>query len=401
MMLKQQAEAFDKLKAWKVGALFMKPGTGKTRAAMEIIKSINCSDVFWFGPLRTLDNTTSSSVPVEIERWGGLHLPVTYIGVESISMSDRIYLSVVAAITKSKNPFLVVDESLKIKNAESKRTKRLLELSKLAQYKLVLNGTPITKNLMDLWSQMEFLSPKILNCTHEQFKRKFCIITKITKRDNRHSYSREFITGYENVDYLYSLIRHYIYECDLNLNISQIYKNKEYIIDNECKEEYYRIKKLYLEDEMLMQKNNNIFLELTQKMQHSYACTPSKFECINNIFNSVPQNKSIIFCKYKSSVAACKKKYPNALILSYQKESLGLNLQDRYCIIYFDKTWDLAARYQSLHRTFRTGQEEDCIYYDLTGDVGLERLIDVNIEKKTSLLDYFRSKTINDLKKDL
>ena len=65
--------------------------------------------------------------------------------------------------------------------------------------------------------------------------------------------------------------------------------------------------------------------------------------------------------------------------------------------VYFDKNWDYALRVQSGRRTFRTGQEYDCRYWDLTGNVGLERLIDANINKKTSMAEYFKGKTKEEL----
>lgn len=90
-----------------------------------------------------------------------------------------------------------------------------------------------------------------------------------------------------------------------------------------------------------------------------------------------------------------------SMVLSYQKESMGLNLQNFSYTIYFDKIWDLALRIQSGRRTFRTGQEYDCKYYDLTGDVGLEHLIDDNISKKVSMTEYFKGKTKEQLKEVL
>ena len=80
---------------------------------------------------------------------------------------------------------------------------------------------------------------------------------------------------------------------------------------------------------------------------------------------------------------------------------MGLNLQNFNYTIYFDKIWDLALRIQSGRRTFRTGQEYDCKYYDLTGDVGLEHLIDDNISKKVSMTEYFKGKTKEQLKEVL
>lgn len=400
-LLPQQYDAKAHLQEWKVGALFMEPGTGKTRVACELVNEVPDVDmVVWIGPLRTIRTADGiPSVMDEVNKWGGFRAPAVYYGVESIGGSDRIYLELRQRVLAAKKPFIVVDESLKIKNADAKRTKRLLDIGEMCEYKLILNGTPLSRNLLDLWSQMEFLSPKILNMSMAKFKNTFCRYTTITKRiGSWMSYSREFITGYENVDYLYSLIRHYVYECDLHLNISQNYSSWSYSITEEEREQYEWLKDRFLSDELLEFRNNNIFLEMTQKMQHCYCCSPDKFDTVDLILERVPEEETIIFCKYIDSQEACRKRYPKAAVLSYQKESFGLNLQQYHNTIYFDKIWDLALRIQSGRRTFRTGQEYDCKYYDLTGNVKLEGLIDRNIAKKVSMTEYFKNVSINELK---
>jgi len=253
-----------------------------------------------------------------------------------------------------------------------------------------------------LWSQMEFLSTKILNMGIAEFKNTFCAYTRVTKLMGGHrQYTREFITGYENIDYLYSLIRHYVYECDLKLEISQLWNVLNYKIDDVSKQLYNELKSKYLDNEVLKWKNNNIFLEMTQKMQHVYCCTDEKFELIEKHFKEFPEEKHIIFCKYVDSREACEKQFKKATVLSYQKESLSLNLQHLPFTIFFDKNWDYALRHQGSRRNYRTGQEYDCRYWDLTGDVGLESLIDKNISKKTSQAEYFKGITKKELEEVL
>jgi hypothetical protein len=404
-LLPNQTQARAKLLPYKVGALFMEPGTGKTRAAMELINAVDDVDlVVWIGPLNTI--RTPDGVPTvmdEVAKWGGFRCEAVYYGIESIQASDRIYLQLYNRIRSNWCTFLVVDESLKIKNSTAKRTKRLMELGQMSTYKLILNGTPLSRNLLDLWPQMQFLSPKILNMSESEFKDTFCSYTRITKKIGRYHYNwtKEFITGYENIDYLYSLIRHYVFECDLTLSVKQIYTNLNYIIDNESIEEYKYLKTKYLDNEVLLMMNNNIFLEMTQKMQHTYCTTEEKFDVVDNLFQEIDQERTIIFTKYIRSAEECRKRYPKATILSYQKEAYGLNMQHLNNTIYFDKVWDYALRRQSGHRTFRTGQEYDCRYWDLTGNVGLENLINKNIEKKISMVEYFKGKTKEELKEIL
>lgn len=403
VLLNNQVEAKEKLIPFKAGALFMEPGTGKTRVAVELVNASDADLVIWIGPFQTIKSKENlSSVVREITHWGGFRMPAIYCGIESLQSSDRIYLNLLNSIGAAKKTFIVVDESLKIKNAEAKRTQRLIHLGTLSEYRLILNGTPITRNLLDLWSQMQFLSPLILNMGIAEFKNTFCEYTKITRLFGGHkTYKKEFITGYENIDYLYSLIRHYVYECNLSLQINQYYNEIEYEVDKDSKEEYMRLKEKYLDNEMMQWKNNNIFLEMTQKMQHSYCCTPSKFEALEKLFKTIREDRSIIFCKYVASAEACRKLFPKATVLSYQKESLGLNLQHLNNTVYFDKIWDYALRLQSGRRTFRTGQEYDCRYWDLSGNVGLESLIDKNIQKKISITEYFKGKTKEQLKEEL
>jgi hypothetical protein len=395
-LLKNQTECLRHLLNWKVGAIFMDAGTGKTRVALEIVSASPCDTIVWIAPLRTIQNLRA-----EIKKWGGEQRPTYFFGVESIGLSDRIYLEAFNLLKASENPFIVVDESLKIKNIEAKRTKRLLELSKLAEFKLILNGTPLSKNLLDLWPQLEFLSPRILNMNYAKFKNTFCNYTTITKTHRWRSVVREFITGYENIDYLYSLIEHYVYRCDLKLNVAQLYNVIKYSIGDDELRAYKGIKEKFLDDEMMEYRNNNIFLEMTQKMQHTYCLTKDKFTKLDALFEKIPQSKTIIFCKYVDSRYECESRYSQAKVLSYQKEALGLNLQEYSYTVYFDKIWDYALRMQSSRRTYRTGQEFDCIYYDLTGDIGLENLIDKNIDKKISMTEYFKRKTKKEIRKEL
>lgn len=392
----QQKDAIDHLKQWRVGALFMEPGTGKTRAAITLVNSTPCTDCFWIGPLRTFP-----AIRAEMAKWGGMGVPTSCWGVESLSQSDRIYMNLLNEVEKARDPFIVVDESLKIKNAEAKRTQRVLEIGRRAQWKLVLNGTPVTRNLMDMWPQMEFLSPKILGMSLREFKNTFLKWTRVTKRDGYRQYTKEYVTGMENVDYLHSLIRHYVYECDLHLKIQQKWHTVCYSIGDEEREAYNEVKERYLSDEMLEWRNNNIFMAMTTDMQRTYATDEAKLEAVRGILCCVDPKKAIIFCRWVDSRELCRETFRDCAVLSMQKESLGLNLQQYTTTIYFDKVWDYALYQQSARRTFRTGQEQDCHYYELTADTGLDRMIDRNIKNKVTMSEYLKRVSLEELKKEL
>ena len=394
--LNSQIKAIDKLNNVKCGALFMEAGTGKTRSAIELVRNTNTDYVIWFTPFQTKGN-----LQVEINKWGGLNCDI--VGIESVQNSDRIYLEYYNKVNKANKPFIIVDESLKIKNNDAKRTYRITELGKMSEYRLILNGTPLSRNLLDLYSQIYFLSPKILNMDIAEFKNTFCEYVKITYSPNKfkRGYSKEFIKKYHNIDYLYSIIQPFIFESKLSLSIGKQHIDIPYSLTEEELQEHNNLKEKYLNNEMLLAMNNNIFLKITQKMQHNYSLSHEKFVIVNKLLDGIDRKKVLIYAKYINTQERLKEYYKDISIKSISKHSYGLNLQDYNIIIFWDKTWDYAQRNQMERRIYRTGQLENCIYYDLTGNVGLEKMINENIERKRNLLDIFTKMDINQLKKQL
>lgn len=374
-----QQQAIDKLNKLKVGALFMRPGTGKTRVSLALVNSSDCDYCLFIVPFSTKGNLTN-----EINKWG-INCQYDIVGVESLSNSDRIYLETLDKLNHSSEAFIVVDESLKIKNTTARRTKRVLKFADYATYRLVLNGTPVSKNLLDLWPQMEFLSPKILKMNQDQFKDTFChyIQYRKYKPDGKLGKWQEFIKNYENLEYLYSLIKPYVFDSDLQLNSNKQYVNIDYsIVAN--REEYMGLRNNLIAS--LEYGDADSFIKATQAMQHVYCAEPNKLRIIDKLID----DKTIIFTKFIRSQEAVLNKFPQAHVLTYGKGSFGLNLQQYNKIIFFDKTFDYAQRDQAEHRIYRMGQQEDVTYYDLTGDVNLEHTIDQNIDYKQNLLTEFK-----------
>jgi SNF2 family DNA or RNA helicase len=304
-------------------------------------------------------------------------------------------------LQRANNPFIVVDESLKIKNWEAKRTQRIIALGKFSKYKLILNGTPLSRNLLDLWPQMEFLSPNILKMGLAEYKNTFVEYTTVTKSLGNKRIVKEFINKYHNVDYLFALIEPYIFEADLELDTKKQYVNLSYSLTPEELSEHNTIKEKILDDERMEFRNNNIFLEITQKLQHNYSLSPEKFELVEKILSNNDKTKICIYAKYIDTQKELKKHFPEITVLSWQKHAFGLNLQHFNRVIFFDKVWDYALRDQAEHRIYRTGQKDDCVFYDFTGNVGLEDMINKNISKKQSLLDYFKTKSVKELMEKL
>lgn len=384
--------AFEKLSKLKVGALFMEMGTGKTRVALNLIASkVHKVDyILWICPY-----SLKHEIAAEQQKWHP-DLPLDIVGCESIGSSDSIYLNVLQNM-QNKRCFVVVDESLKIKNKDAKRTGRILKIGELAIYKLILNGTPLSKNVLDLWTQMQFLSPKILNMSYSEFKNTYC-----------EYYIRGRLRGAVkkqcNVEHLVSLIQPYIFDCDLEINSKKNYHDITYSMSESELYEYESIKNEYLRACF-----NNIdgidFFAFSQLLQKHYCAATSKQQQLKSLVDIIGE-KVIVFVKFLNSIPdgalritgdMDSKQRTEAiqffrdnekiLYITYGCGAYGLNLQFAKNIIFAEHTFDYAQREQAEARVYRMGQKHDVDYYNLYCDIGLERLIRASLTKKTNLLD--------------
>lgn len=391
-LLSQQKAKIDKFINLCVGADFGEPGTGKTRGTIDLVNATEATLCVYIAPFRAINPPEGmAGIKDEIAKWGGFTMETVFISPETIASSDRQYLQLYRKISESWCTAIVMDESAKIKNREAKRTSRITELGKMAKYKYILNGTPIARCLQDIKPQMDFLSPLILNMSDTEFKNTYCEYVTMTKRFGHRIYKKEFVAQYHNIDHLYSIISPYVFECKLNLGIDKQYITLPYKIADQEKEEYQKLKEKYLDDETLQWKNNNIFLELTQKMQHGYCVTDDKFEILDTFLKTCDRKKVLIYRKFIDSESELRKRYPDIPILSIQSDSQSLNLQAYDTIIKWDHTWDYLLIDQLFPRVVRTGQQSSvCRMVSMTGDVNLERLMEANNEKKGKMLARFK-----------
>lgn len=398
--LKNQQLAFDKLSRLKVGALFMEMGTGKTKVALDLInsKSNKIDYILWICPF-----SIKNEIIKERDKWYPA-MKIDVVGCETIGSSDRTYLEILKRVTTSKT-FIVVDESLKIKNINAKRTRRIIEFGGYAQYKLILNGTPITKNVIDLWAQMEFLSPKILKMSFNQFKNTYC-----------EYYIRGrlkcMVKKQHNIEHLISLIEPYIFDCDLDIEAKKMYYNYFYDVDI--------FQYSSLKNELLECITNIDFFVLTTKLQQFY--TTYKEEMLKELLGQI-NDQVIIFVKYLDSIPAGANKIVGdmntkerkqvidkfergdfkELYITYGCGSYGLNLQFCRNIIFAEHCFDYSQRIQAEARIYRIGQNYDVNYYNLWCNVGLEKMIQSSLNKKSNLLNEIKKeidkKGENNLKK--
>lgn len=87
-------------------------------------------------------------------------LKVLVMNIEALATErGRGYLE---RILRSMQVLLVIDESSRIKTPTAVRTKALLKLGKLASYRRICTGTPVTQSPFDIFSQYSFLDKDIL-----------------------------------------------------------------------------------------------------------------------------------------------------------------------------------------------------------------------------------------------
>lgn len=326
------------------------------------------------------------------------------IGCESIGSSDRIYLEILKKVQKHRT-FIVVDESLKIKNKDAKRTERILNLGGSAEYKLILNGTPLSKNVLDLWTQMQFLSPKILNMSYNQFKNTYT-------EYYLHGRLKGRVKCQHNMEHLISIIQPYIFDCNLEIKAKKQYINIYYSMSNSEIAEYEEIKQQYL-DRYIGGKNFDFF-SFSQMLQSHYCACENRKEKLQSVINVI-DGKVIVFVKYLKSIPIGEKAITGdksskerehiikefregktkVLYMTYGCGAFGLNLQFCKNIIFADHTFDYAQRIQAESRIYRIGQDENVNYYNLWCDIGLERLICASIDKKTNLLNEVKKEIEN------
>lgn len=106
-------------------------------------------------------------------------------------------------LLKTSRAYVPLDESLFIKEQKSKRTKFLLSMRRLALYRDIATGTPITQGVEDLYTQFAWLSPDILGySSFYAFRNHFCALKNVEVGQGTNKKSFKKIVGYVNEEEL-------------------------------------------------------------------------------------------------------------------------------------------------------------------------------------------------------
>lgn len=400
-----QEEALTKLSKLKVGALFMRMGTGKTRVAIELVDNNNCELLIYICPF-----SVKQTVLDEMQKWR-IKTPYEIIGYETISMSDRKYLEILKEI-EGKKVFIIADESVFIKNDSSKRFERLKYIREKCEYALILNGTPLTKNEWDLYNQMDFLSPKILKMSRSEFTATF--FTHVFGKSKGRKI--DFYKFSEiNAELLYKLIEPYIIYSDVLEKLPMYHE--EWIVSNSA--EYNSIKNGAL-GEMARSGEFEKIMALLTKLNKISAVSETKLKCIAKMAKG---RKVIIYCAFLDEIALLKKhldcfvitgetknrefiieefrKGTKPLVMTYGVGAYGLNLQFCNEIIFSSMTFDFAKVKQAEARVNRLGQMKEVTITYVLSNFGINRMIMENLNRKANLSrlikEYISSEKIENI----
>lgn len=142
---------------------------------------------------------TTQKGRAEYERVISARDKLRVIAVNIEALSHKSGLEFMQSILPTGRAMLALDESSRIKNHASKRTKNVLSIKNEAEYRRILTGSPVTRGLEDLYCQLAFLDEDILGFTSfYAFRNFFCITQQIPNAPR----GAVRITGYQNVEIL-------------------------------------------------------------------------------------------------------------------------------------------------------------------------------------------------------
>lgn len=428
-----QIEGVNRLEHVKVGALFMEQGTGKTRTALELISrrmiARKVTKVLWLCPCTVKENLRNDI----IKHCGGFPGSILIVGIESLSASAREIRRCLTYV--DEQTYLIVDESLLVKNPRALRTRRIIQLSEKARYKLILNGTPISRTEADLFSQFYILDKRIFG--YESY---WSFAANHLEIDETGRVVRALNTGY-----LVKKAKPYVFQVKKDDVMSlpyKVYHTAIYDLSELSEEEYMVKGELFLgtvdefKPETLYRLFTVLQLIVSGKRIVSKVSEPIRSEdmftnlmdnpriqcCLWQIEHGIGKEKTIIFCKYSDEIRnlvyvlnnvygdgaaaafygdiSVKKRDmiisefrdggTQFLVANKTCAGFGLNLQFCHKIIFYSNDWDYATRVQAEDRVHRIGQTSVCDIYDIIADNKLDEKIIRCLSRKENLLDSFK-----------
>jgi SNF2 family DNA or RNA helicase len=326
--------------------------------------------------------------------------------------------------------FMVVDESTTIKNHAARRTKNIMKIAKLAKYRRIMTGSPVTKSPLDLYSQLEFLGGWILDqSNYYAFRARYAVI--VQRNVGTHSF--QHIIRYQRLDELQDKLK----DCSTRVLKSdcldlpeKLYTKRTVAMTPEQLKAYVEMKK----SAITFFENNPMTAAsvLTQMIRlHQITCGHVKTDdgeiktIKNNRIKELLQvlqetdGKVIIWAVYRHDIQTIEKEIANEYgkesVASYYgdtKDSIrqsivddfmavdsdlrffignpktggyGLTLTSSHTVVYYSNDYSLEVRMQSEDRAHRIGQTNKVTYVDLMAEGTIDEKIVKALNNKIDL----------------
>ena len=456
---KHQRETLAKSAHKNLYALFLEMGLGKSKILLDnagiLFDQEKISGLLIVTPKGNLRNwdvhEVNKHLPDHIERnvlvWQPNHTKQWLKDYKEMVEGDsegilNIFLVNVEAFATVKackfvEEFLVthdammaIDESTTIKNPKAKRTKHLIKLAPLADYRRILTGFPITKAPLDLYSQCYFLSPNLLGfSSYYAFSARYAITQ--ARRMGSHSFQQ--IIGFQRLEELQESIKDFSIRKtkDQCLDLpAKVYTKRLVELTDEQKKAYATMKQ-----KALMVLENEVFTTvnvLTQIMRLQQIVAGSlrnedgetivlKNNRVRTVLDLLEETsgKVVIFAMFQTDIQQLEKaiadKFGENSVASYygktpqderqriidkfqdseselryfisnpQTGGRGITLTEASTMIFYSNSYDLELRVQAEDRIHRIGQEKSCTYIDLVSENTVDEKILQNLLSKVKI----------------
>jgi SNF2 family DNA or RNA helicase len=453
-----QRDALKKCWNKEAFAIFAEMGTGKTKIALDnacilynqgkidrlLVVAPKGAYMIWF------DQEIPAHVPSYIEKkvviWkqstsqkymselrsmmnNNFELKIMIMNVEAFSTKRGVDFARLFLIGKS---MMIVDESTTIKNPKAKRTKAILNLRDETKYRRILTGSPVTQSPLDLWAQMDFLDPYILEqSSYYAFRTRYAVIITANAAGGTHTYQK--IIKFQNLKELGKLVSPHSYrilkkDC-LDLP-DKVYVKRYVELTDEQKKAYAEMKENALAT--LNGSSATAFNVLTQLIRlHQITCGHMKTDSkdivdiksnrLGELMHILGENsgKVIIWANYIYDIhqieKAIKKEFGANSYCTYYGATLaqdrqkninnfqdpdspvrffigntqtggyGITLTEASTVIYYSNNYDLEKRIQSEDRAHRIGQKNKVLYIDLIAKGTVDQKIIQSLRRKVNI----------------
>lgn len=377
---------------------------------------------------RTLlgDKTKRLKALTDLERWPYPELKVAVINYESVWRDD-----IFKALSDYDADMIICDESQRIKTHDSRQSKAMHKLGDKARYKLILSGTPVQNNAIDIWSQYRFLDSTVFGEQFYAFKNHYCQMG---------GYNNKQIVRYRDLDGLvekeHSIAFRITKEEAVDLpeqtfetrNIEMSKKERQ-LYDSLRRDSYAALENggeisastvltrllrlqqltggfLVSDDNAKPQKVSTAKLDALQDIIEDYVIGAGKklvvfarfiaeVEAIMELAKSLLPGKKAV-----AIYGAVKKEDRGDIVKQFQADDdtvlfvgqidtagTGITLTAANTCVYYSKTYNYAAYEQSLSRIHRIGQRNACTYIDLVVSDSVDEKIANALKRKEDLAE--------------